>query len=399
MTAGEMIAGGIKRRVMFVVPPLTGHVNPTVAVAAALQARGHEVAWVAHPGAVGPLLPSGARLFRLDDAVPQALQEEMVARARATRGLGAFRFLWEDFLLPLARAMVSGVEEAVEAWEPDVLVVDQQALAGAIVARRRGLLWATFATTSAGVSAPLAGLPQVQRWLDDHLAALLVEQGLAPVPEPDRSPHALVVFSTEELTGPLPGQNLYLVGPALRPVGRGGDFPLHRLDASRPRILVSLGTVNAERGARFFAAASRAIQEIGAQGIFTARPELVGPTPPDFIVQPWVPMLELLPQVSLLIGHGGHNSSCEALACGRPLLLAPIRDDQPVVAEQIVRAGAGLRVRFGRVEAPELAACLQRLLSEPSFAASAAHIGGRFRAAGGAEAAAEVLERLQPASS
>lgn len=394
-----MKPGGDKRRVMFVVPPLTGHVNPTVAVAAALQTRGHEVAWVAHPGAVGPLLPAGARLFGLDDAVPEALQEEMVARARATRGLGAFRFLWEDFLLPLARAMVPGVEEAVQSWQPDVLVVDQQALAGAIVARRRGQLWASFATTSAGVSDPLAGLPQVKRWLDQQLAALLVEHGLAPVPEPDRSPHALIVFSTEELTGPLPGRNLHLVGPALRPSRGGGDFPFHRLDPQRPRILVSLGTVNAERGARFFQAASRAIQELGAQGIFTARPELLGPTPPDFIVQPWVPMLELLPQVSLLIGHGGHNSSCEALACGRPLLLAPIRDDQPVVAEQIVRAGAGLRVRFGRVEAPEIAACLRRLLDEPSFSASAAFIASRFRAAGGAEAAAGILEELQAASS
>ena len=32
-------------RFLFVVPPLTGHINPTVAVGAELTARGHEVAW------------------------------------------------------------------------------------------------------------------------------------------------------------------------------------------------------------------------------------------------------------------------------------------------------------------------------------------------------------------
>ena len=54
---------------LFVVPPLTGHVNPTVSVARALEARGHEVAWVAHPGKVRPLLPAGARLFALPERV------------------------------------------------------------------------------------------------------------------------------------------------------------------------------------------------------------------------------------------------------------------------------------------------------------------------------------------
>ncbi|MEF9479316.1 hypothetical protein OWR28_17625 [Chryseobacterium sp. 1B4] len=30
----------------FIVPPLTGHVNPTLSIGAALLERGHEVAWI-----------------------------------------------------------------------------------------------------------------------------------------------------------------------------------------------------------------------------------------------------------------------------------------------------------------------------------------------------------------
>ena len=37
-------------RILFVVPPLTGHINPTVAVGAELAARGHDVAWACRPG-------------------------------------------------------------------------------------------------------------------------------------------------------------------------------------------------------------------------------------------------------------------------------------------------------------------------------------------------------------
>lgn len=45
---------------LFVVPPLVGHINPTVGVAAELAARGHRVAWAsADPGLVRRL--AGAR--------------------------------------------------------------------------------------------------------------------------------------------------------------------------------------------------------------------------------------------------------------------------------------------------------------------------------------------------
>ena len=47
-------------RFLFVVPPLTGHVNPTASVGGELLARGHEVAWVGHPGTLAPLLPDNA---------------------------------------------------------------------------------------------------------------------------------------------------------------------------------------------------------------------------------------------------------------------------------------------------------------------------------------------------
>ncbi len=47
-------------RFLFVGPPLTGHTNPTVPVARALEARGHECAWAGHETAVGKLRPHGS---------------------------------------------------------------------------------------------------------------------------------------------------------------------------------------------------------------------------------------------------------------------------------------------------------------------------------------------------
>src|SRR5947209_7674297 len=50
-------------RLLFVVPPLAGHVNPTVALGAALSARGHAVAWAGAELFVRPLIGPDAVLF------------------------------------------------------------------------------------------------------------------------------------------------------------------------------------------------------------------------------------------------------------------------------------------------------------------------------------------------
>jgi UDP:flavonoid glycosyltransferase YjiC (YdhE family) len=74
-----------------------------------------------------------------------------------------------------------------------------------------------------------------------------------------------------------------------------------------------------------------------------------------------------------------------------PLVVAPIRDDQPVIAQQVVRAGAGIRVRYGRLSPRALRDAVRRVLDEPSYRLAAGRIRASFAAAGGAHAAAEAL--------
>jgi len=382
-------------RFLFVVPPLVGHTNPTVSVARALEARGHEVAWVAHPRAVRPLLPEGAKLFELCDHVPADRWEEANARARAVRGLAALKFLWEEFLIPLARGMKPGIDEAVDRFRPSVLVVDQQAVAGAMVARARGLRWATFATTSAGVTDPLAGLPRVREWLDDQLAGLERDAGLDPVKEPDRSPLLVVAFTTAELVGPaerFPAHYRF-VGPAIQERPETTPFPWDALGPMK-RVLVSLGTVNFELGERFYKTAVEALGGSAIQVILVAPERLFDRLPDNVLLRRFVPQLALLPRVDAVVCHAGHNTVCETLAHGRPLVVLPIKDDQPVVAEQVERAGAAIRLKFGRVRADELARAVHRVLDEPAFAEAARRVQRSFVAAGGAARAAELLEDL-----
>jgi MGT family glycosyltransferase len=382
-------------RILFVVPPLVGHTNPTVAVAGALAALGHDVAWAAHPDKVAPLLPAGARIASLGEGCDDAVFAPILARSRRVRGLESLEFLWQDFLVPLARAMRPAVDAAIAELRPDLVVVDQQAIGGALAARRRGVAWATLCTTSAELTDPLAALPKVKAWVLHKLAALQEEAGLPVVDRPDLSPALVLVLSTEALIGDVSGfpPASRFVGPALADRPDAAPFPWDALE-KRPRVLVSLGTVNADRGEAFYRTVATGLGDAPFQVILVAPDGMLAASPPGFLIRPRVPQLALLPHVHAVVSHGGHNTVCETLAHGLPLVVTPIKDDQPVVAEQVVRAGCGVRLRFGRLEPLALRGAVKRVLGEPAFRAAAEQVQASFAAAGGAAAAARHLVEL-----
>ena len=393
-------------RVLITVPPLTGHVNPTVSLGVELSVRGHDVAWAGLPGVVDELLPSGARFLPVVGDLSQSTLEEMQERGTGLRGAVALKFLWEGFLIPYARSTAAALSEVVDSFEPDVLVVDQQDVGGAVVARRTGVPWATSATTSAELADPLAALPKVDEWVRHQLVELQLDHGLSPsqaaLGDLRFSDQLVIAFTTEALVGPVSGRAaasgpvIRFVGPSV--VGREDrtPFPWEWLRAPGPTVLVSLGTVNAAIGSRFFATVVDALQGSRVRAVLVAPPELVpsAAAADDVLVLPRVPQLAVLDHMDAVVSHAGHNTVCESLARGLPLVLAPIRDDQPIVADQVVRAGAGLRVKFGRVTPDELAAALDRVLTEPSFREAAESIRASFVQAGGARAAADAVEHL-----
>jgi MGT family glycosyltransferase len=306
--------------------------------------------------------------------------------------------LWADFLIPLAVSMVPGVAAAVDEFAPDVVVVDQQALAGALVARQRRLPWATSATTSAELTDQFATTPLLGTWARQCLADFQRDLAVSDPVDLRFSDHLVLAFTTATLVGPVcdfPGHYVF-VGPAISARAGAPEFPWDWLDPDRQHILVSLGTVNREVGRRFFDTAVAAVAPLAdrLQVIIVAPSDVVGPAPDHVMVREFVPQLDLLPHLDAVVSHAGHNTVCEALAHGVPLVVAPIRDDQPVIAGQVVDAGAGIRVHFGRVGATELGNAITTLLDDPSYSAAAQRVREEFATAGGATAAADHLEKL-----
>jgi MGT family glycosyltransferase len=372
-------------------------VNPALSVASELQKRGHQVAWAGHRSVVGRLLEPAATLFEIDDRLDNEFFQEKLAEANRVRGLESFRFVYKDFFLPLARAMAPGVESAADRFQPDVLVADQQALAGMVVARRRAIPWATSSTTAAAVVDPFVDLPKVSAWRRQQFRDLLKEHGIQPPADSpcDLSPFLVLVFSVPALTGSAKTfpAHMKFVGPAINCRPRDVGFPWDWLK-KQTRILVTLGTINAERGREFFQAAATAFSETEYQVILVAPEGAVSVASSNVLVCPRVPQLQLLEHVHAVVCHAGQNTVIEALSNGLPLVVAPIKDDQTVIAQQVADAGAGIRIRFRRTSPETLRKSVDRLLSEPSYRHAAQHIKEALREAGGAPAAAGLLEGL-----
>ncbi|GAA1984637.1 glycosyltransferase [Catenulispora subtropica] len=377
-------------RFLFVSLPLTGHVNPMAAVARTLSAQGHDVAWAGSESYLRPLVG------------PEAVIQQIPLRPhrrQADRGMAAAKTRWEEYIVPHCRVSLKGVDKAVRAFQPDVLAVDQHAVAGALVAHRHGLPWASMAVTTMELTRPYRALPKVEAWLQGHLAAMWTSAGLPGEPPHDLrfSPHLLLAFTGEALTGPLAWpENAVLVGPALVPRPPAHDFPTDWLDPGRRHVLVSMGTLSAEASHGFYERAVEALRPLGekVQAILTTDPDSVPDPPEHVLVRTRVPVLDLMPHLDAVVSHGGLNTVCEALAHGVPLVVAPIKGDQPINAAQVEAAGAGRRVSFARVRPDALRAALLAVLDDPSHRAAAARVRASFAAAGIAGAAAAHLTRL-----
>jgi MGT family glycosyltransferase len=190
------------------------------------------------------------------------------------------------------------------------------------------------------------------------------------------------------------------VGPPMARTGADVPFPFAWLEtgeSARPLVYVSLGTVFSDNPL-FFRRCLEAFAGLDVQVVISTgrrvSPAALEPVPANALVREYVPQLALLQRAALFVTHSGVNSVHHALYHGVPLLLVPQQLEQAMVAARVAELGAGLSLRPRQVSAARLRALAEELLNAPSFRARSARLGDALRAAGGAERAAEVIERF-----
>jgi zeaxanthin glucosyltransferase len=376
-------------RFLFVVVPVVSHLWPAVAIGDALATAGHDVAWCGPASDLRPLVGPGMTIYPTGKRSYREFHEV---------GMAAVRELWDEYVLPLNRFIQGPVDRAVAEYQPDVVLADQYALAGALAADARGMRWATLCAGILELTPP-AEDPGVAEWVRSKVARVRETAGL---PADDRvdllfSPYLVIATTARALTGavPLPEQCV-LIGAALGPRRTDPGFGWDWWDAGRQHVLVTAGTMSAHLVPGYLARMMAALEPMARQVqvvLNTAADALPDP-PPHVLVAPRVPMLDLMPHLDAVICQAGQSTVNEALAHGVPLVVAPIRLGELAVAEQVTRAGAGIAVSFAGATPAQLAAAVTAVLDEPGYRAQARRIREQFAAAGGAGAAAGHLAAL-----
>ena len=367
-------------KIVMIVPPLMGHINPTVALGQQLLASGHDVVWLGYEVSLRRSLPPQYRVIALDEEGDDWMGHQQVTDhgAQERRGFAGLHYLWESVFIPLAQRTFHTVERLLHQERPDLCIVDQQMLSGALVCQKWAYPYLTSATTSAALINPLEGLPQVQEWHRQLLVSLWEDFQVTP---PDTSPYlelsplGTIAFSSQRMAlsttnGALPREltsPVYFVGPAIEGERSHIDFPWERIDKELPKLFVSMGTINAERAAPLYQRLIEGLADLPLQVIAAAPPKYFAEAPVHWIIQDRVPQLQLLGYMDVVFCHGGHNTTMEALTFGLPLVIAPIRDDQPVIAEQVKAVGAGQRVHFSRVKPSQLRIVIENALNDPKY--------------------------------
>ncbi|RNL63064.1 glycosyltransferase [Nocardioides marmoriginsengisoli] len=347
-----------------------GNVPPALLIGAELARRGHGVRVLGHATQREDVTAAGLEFRAFPTARPfSSLDDNAPPRLFA---------LFSD------KALGADTVDEARRVPTDVVLVDCLLTGATKACADAGL---TYVSLEHLFDAYLRG-----GWLKGPMGLVSRLKGLRPVTTWDGAARALVVAPAE--LDPAGSRrhpaNLVHTGPAL-------DLPAsaHDLDAHPPAVLVSLSTYKYAGMADCLQRILDATAALDARVVVTTGPA-VDPaelrTAPNHEVHRFVPHDELMPQMSLVVGHGGHATTMRALAHDLPLVVMPMHPmlDQPMVGKAVAAAGAGAVVAK-KARPEELTPVISRLLADGPHRAAAARLGASIRSARGTETAADQI--------
>ncbi|MFD1827601.1 glycosyltransferase [Mumia zhuanghuii] len=107
-----------------------------------------------------------------------------------------------------------------------------------------------------------------------------------------------------------------------------------------------------------------------------------------------VPQTKVIPQVDLVITHGGNNTTTETLHFGKPMIVLPLFWDQYDNAQRVDELGFGRRLDTYGFEDAELVDAVEALLADTELRARMETIGARIRERDGLRKGADLIEKV-----
>lgn len=386
-------------KIVYVGLPLHGHTNPTLPIMRELVNRGHTVLYYNSESFRNKIEPTGVDFRSLPEPLPteREISESFNTFMEAAQIFAGLSRHLARFLIP-----------EFKREQPDLVLHDSAAMSGYIAARINRIPHICLITTFVldglhntlnwqarlrFVWSMLSHTPKMMHWRH----TMVQEFGKENIGNITEYTDVNIVFTSHEFhpKSRFIDERFHFVGPSLDTTQQSDTFPFEQLTA-KTAIYISLGTVN-HLNTAFYKTAFKAFGDYPAQFVMAVGKNTeiasLGQIPSNFIVQQYVPQLEVLQRVKAFITHGGMNSAHEGLYYGVPLLVNPAHAEQLLNGQRVADLGAGILLDNQRpVKATVLRDSLHRLLHEPAYREKAAQLGQTLHNAGGHLAAVRVIE-------
>jgi len=421
--------------------PAHGHVTPLVAVAAELIQQGHRVRFLTGSRFRERVEGVGAEFLPLPteaDFDDRTVDADHPGRAGLT-GAAAMRFDVREIFLRPAASQHRTLTDIIAAGQVDVILVEPlflgviplllQPRASRPAIATMGILPLSLASRD---TAPFGlGLPPRHGWsgrLRNAALALLAErvifastqrlasrmvQQIAGQPLPvfvmnwPAMADAIIQLSVPGFEYPrsdLP-PSVHFVGPVSETAAATGprsaaDLPSwwDELHTDRPVVLVTQGTVaNSDYSGLIGPTIAGLADQDALVVVTTGGPDtdtLPQPLPANVRAARFLPYDLLLPLVDVMVTNGGYGGVHFALRHGVPLVVAGATEDKVEVSARIGWSGVGVNLATARPSPAQIAAAVDRVLTEPRFAAASARLGQEIGQAPGARGVSRVIDDL-----
>ncbi len=373
-----------------------GHVNPHLPVLAELVERGHRVT-VAVPASFAEIAASsGATPLVYESGLP----DETRGEKWPTDPIEGMSVFVEDAVTVLPQ-----LEAALTDDRPDVVLYDIGGYPGRALATRWGIpviqlsptmvAWEGFEQDMAA-ALDLGDSPAFQRYLE-LFSGWLTSIGIDEDPKRfgGRPPRciALIPRAMQPHADRVDESVYTFVGPALDRRPHQGDWPA----SAEPLVLVSLGSAYTDQP-RFYRACVEAFAPLGWRVVISigahTDPADIGEVPANVELHRWVPQLAVLGRAGAFVTHAGMGGCSEGLYQGVPMIAVPQAVDQFGNAALLEQLGVGRHVPMEEATPQRLRAALLELTGSAEVTARSAALRAELRAAGGARAAADIVEGL-----
>lgn len=375
---------------------IMGQTMRVVAIAKALQRRGHEVKFLASDKLIPIIKDFGIDVIEIVD-MPQfntfGNQEETDSRLKEERLIKGKQFI----------ARVREIEtEAATHEQPDLLLCGT--ISGPKVGQHLGIPSMLVALQPHGPKT-MAMLTQRLKDIKGELyssqeaADLIILEGMPEI-------SGGVSFGDQRENYEALQDKIYFTGPLLTESpnempSREALKEKHIGACDKAMVYVTIGGGSPLIGEQFLQLALESLKMLPwltgvvATGIAISPDKIKSFNPPNnVVIRGFVPGTEMIMASDVTVFHGGSSTLMTCLACGTPAVVIPSIGEQEDNAAVLAQNSAGIVLDKKTLTPQMLADAVQAIVTDPSYREQAKKLKSLGEKYGGAEVAASLAEKL-----